>query len=360
MVQDEDDDIDELAEDTPVLMYLRPRKSPLKLEVKAEESDSDRTAPTGRAESIDLDQVLAIDKPADKPVKPGFTRIRSSHGILAQGIDTPMLDISTDTSEHVLASGDLVREIAASPIEGSRNALSFGLSRSIETPHKSHGSLGISDIHLEGESDLTVPVYDSCDELRKKIKAHLAKLGTTQGQFIREIAKIFTDGTKFQTSSLKSFLSHHGESKGRGSKLYYAAYCFFEKLRLKEGTAKSEERLKIERLHEEGLYRTSVTRPIRVKSESPDNNVLAMTPKKRKGWEERKVEIKDEHEDSDSDSPLESFLTPSNPRFRPKGWLKEEEGTVNTPGGTKYRCGEKGLACGGAFCFKCGSAKKKA
>ncbi|KAM7199266.1 hypothetical protein V8F33_004514 [Rhypophila sp. PSN 637] len=49
------------------------------------------------------------------------------------------------------------------------------------------GAIDISDVHLEGEETDSVPVYDTCDEVRRKINAHLKKPGVTQAQFGRDI-----------------------------------------------------------------------------------------------------------------------------------------------------------------------------
>lgn len=37
----------------------------------------------------------------------------------------------------------------------------------------------ISGMELEGESDDMVEIYDSCDEVRRKVSAHLKKTGQT-------------------------------------------------------------------------------------------------------------------------------------------------------------------------------------
>ena len=47
----------------------------------------------------------------------------------------------------------------------------------------------VSGIKLDGEEDGEVEVCDSCDEIRKKIRAYLANPAVTQAGFLREIAK---------------------------------------------------------------------------------------------------------------------------------------------------------------------------
>ncbi|KAF5673719.1 hypothetical protein FCIRC_7982 [Fusarium circinatum] len=45
----------------------------------------------------------------------------------------------------------------------------------------------ISDIHLEGEETDEVPIYDDCDEIRRKTNTHMKILSVTQAQFCRDI-----------------------------------------------------------------------------------------------------------------------------------------------------------------------------
>ncbi len=46
----------------------------------------------------------------------------------------------------------------------------------------------LSGIELETKSDGMVPVYDTCDEVRKKINAYLKQPAMTQAAFLRAIA----------------------------------------------------------------------------------------------------------------------------------------------------------------------------
>lgn len=104
----------------------------------------------------------------------------------------------------------------------------------------------VSGINLDGESDIAVQVYDSCDEVRKKITAHLRGSNVTQAGFLREIAKTYPEGKKIQSKSLNDFLGKKGPSAGNTSMIYYASYVFFEKLRIRDGKPKSSHREKME------------------------------------------------------------------------------------------------------------------
>ncbi|KAK4504188.1 hypothetical protein PRZ48_005104 [Zasmidium cellare] len=105
----------------------------------------------------------------------------------------------------------------------------------------------IRGIALSGEASDSVAVYDSCDEVRKKINAHLVKSGVTQAQFCRDLcAQLHTEVKKIQSKQLTDFRSKTGATSGNTSIVYYTAYCYFEKLRLAEGKPKSKHRLGME------------------------------------------------------------------------------------------------------------------
>ncbi|ESZ96296.1 hypothetical protein SBOR_3351 [Sclerotinia borealis F-4128] len=86
----------------------------------------------------------------------------------------------------------------------------------------------VSEIKLDGESTASVPVYDSCDEVRKKISAYLREPGVTQASFLREIAKTYTEEKKIQSKVLNDFLGKKGPTAGNTSSTYYSSYVFFE------------------------------------------------------------------------------------------------------------------------------------
>jgi hypothetical protein len=85
----------------------------------------------------------------------------------------------------------------------------------------------VSAIQLEGEAEGNVPVFDSCDEVRRKISAYLREPGVTQAGFLREIAKTYGDGRKIQSKLLNDFLGKRGASAGNTSSVFYSSYVFF-------------------------------------------------------------------------------------------------------------------------------------
>ncbi|CRK39905.1 hypothetical protein BN1723_015605 [Verticillium longisporum] len=118
--------------------------------------------------------------------------------------------------------------------------------------------LDVSGITLEGESEQAVKVYDTCDDVRRKINAFLRKPDVTQAAFCREIAKSFPGDRKVQSKQLNDFLGKKGATAGNTSCVYYGSYVFFEKHRLKEGKAKTQMREEMEKIHPGGMNTTEV------------------------------------------------------------------------------------------------------
>lgn len=116
-------------------------------------------------------------------------------------------------------------------------------------------ALDMSGVQLEGESTQEVPIHDSCDEVRKKIRAYLKLPNVTQAGFLREAAKALADGKKLQSKQLNEFLGKKGPMAGNTAAVYYAAYVFFEKIRVRDGKAKSKHRLEMEKIYGKGVER---------------------------------------------------------------------------------------------------------
>lgn len=116
----------------------------------------------------------------------------------------------------------------------------------------------LNNIHLPGEETDEVPVFDSADEIRKKINAHLKTPGLTQAQFCRDLyAQLKAPTVKaIQPKQLADFRGKRGPLSGCTSIVFYAAYVYFEKLRLAKGKPKSAHRLEMEMAHRRGLDRT--------------------------------------------------------------------------------------------------------
>ena len=127
-------------------------------------------------------------------------------------------------------------------------------------------------IKRDGESDGEVPVYDTCDIVRKKIKSYLKSSNITRAGFLRangethrkkkKISKEFATHLSgalpsslllisllYRSKSLNVFLAKRGANAGNASGIFYAAYLFFEKMRICDGQLKSEFILMIEDIY---------------------------------------------------------------------------------------------------------------
>ncbi|CAD0112567.1 unnamed protein product [Aureobasidium uvarum] len=96
-----------------------------------------------------------------------------------------------------------------------------------------------------GEETDSVPVYDTCDDIRRQITAYLKKPGVTQAQFGRDLlAQYNTDKAPkgISASQIQSFRGKKGPDSGNTSSVFYSAYVFFEKMRIKQGKPKSQKR----------------------------------------------------------------------------------------------------------------------
>jgi hypothetical protein len=230
----------------------------------------------------------AVAKPSAEPAqstKPTNKRKAEPQPLEETDIDDERLENVTDSCDVVrrkirnfinageMKVGEFQKEIGASskiygsfmnqkgPYKGSGscvyyNAFKFFKRRElmgIKPPKKQKVSkeeeekkLDVSGIHLEGEEEVEVPVYNTCDEIRKKINAFLREPGVTQAAFLREIAKTYPNGKKTQSKVLNDFLGKKGPSAGNTSSAFYASYVFFEKMRIRDGKPKSKFREEME------------------------------------------------------------------------------------------------------------------
>ena len=104
----------------------------------------------------------------------------------------------------------------------------------------------VSEIHLDGEDEESVPIFETCEDIRKKINAHLRTASTTNAGFVRQIAETFPSPPDMTGRHLTAFLGKKGPSNGADSPIYYAAYVYFEKLRIKNKRPKGKKRQEME------------------------------------------------------------------------------------------------------------------
>lgn len=114
-------------------------------------------------------------------------------------------------------------------------------------------------LHLDGEEDDKVPVYDTCADVRRKISAHLRDPGVTQAQFCRDLHSQLhgpEKGAKIQSTQLACFRAMSGANQGGDNKIFYAGYVFFEKKRLAENKPESKKRQEMEQKWPGGVDRS--------------------------------------------------------------------------------------------------------
>ncbi|KAL9110773.1 MAG: hypothetical protein Q9227_004765 [Pyrenula ochraceoflavens] len=105
----------------------------------------------------------------------------------------------------------------------------------------------VSSVTLPREDSQKVPVYDTCDDLRRKITKHLQDTGMSNAAFCRtinEFARAPVTSRNFST-----FINKHGPAAGAKSPVFYASYVYFEKLRVKKNAPKTKKRQEMENVH---------------------------------------------------------------------------------------------------------------
>lgn len=91
---------------------------------------------------------------------------------------------------------------------------------------RSNQGVDISSVHLDGQEHDDVPVYDTCDEIRKKITTHIGKQGITKAQFCRDLRAQLQSANapaNIKGSQLDRFRSNKGATAGCTSSVYYVS-----------------------------------------------------------------------------------------------------------------------------------------
>ncbi|KAF4443971.1 hypothetical protein F53441_11289 [Fusarium austroafricanum] len=141
-------------------------------------------------------------------------------------------------------------------LEEQKKATADGTS-SKATSSASKALPDVSDIHLHGEEIDDFPVYDNCDEICRKINAHMKTPGVTQAQFCRDIyAQLKAPKCKsIQSKQLADFRGMKGSNAGAKSPVFYGAYVYFEKIRIAQGKPRSKHAEEIADLYPGGFPR---------------------------------------------------------------------------------------------------------
>ncbi|KIW55752.1 hypothetical protein PV05_04481 [Exophiala xenobiotica] len=103
---------------------------------------------------------------------------------------------------------------------------------------------------LPGEEKDEVPVFDTCDDIRTKIKRYMRETPHATGAgFVRTANRALPEDSdrKAGSQTLTKFLNAKGPRKGAEGNVFHTAYVFFEKLRIKQGKPKSKKREEMEK-----------------------------------------------------------------------------------------------------------------
>ncbi|KAF8898589.1 hypothetical protein BD779DRAFT_22150 [Infundibulicybe gibba] len=103
-----------------------------------------------------------------------------------------------------------------------------------------------TDIKLEGEDEGSVPIYDDCGEVRRKIRILQKTPGWKVTHWLKEIGGI-------NSNSFNRFMKEKGRTDGASNGTYPAAYMYFEKNRILEGKKKTATRVSNESIHPNGF-----------------------------------------------------------------------------------------------------------
>ena len=94
--------------------------------------------------------------------------------------------------------------------------------------------------------DESAPIYDDCDDVRKKSLEFMATHDISTAEFLRRIGNV-------NSKSWRDFVVMKGERKGASNSSYVKAYHFLEKLRIHKGEEKSAKRMRAEKEKPEGF-----------------------------------------------------------------------------------------------------------
>ncbi|EPS35369.1 hypothetical protein H072_11251 [Dactylellina haptotyla CBS 200.50] len=105
----------------------------------------------------------------------------------------------------------------------------------------------ISTIRLKGENTDSVPIFDTCDVVRRKITAALQSGGHTKASIMRTLATCTSEPTKpIPPNSFQRFMAATGRTGGCQNRTFYAGYVYFEKIRIAENKKKTKTREEME------------------------------------------------------------------------------------------------------------------
>ncbi|KAI2607790.1 hypothetical protein GGR54DRAFT_399832 [Hypoxylon sp. NC1633] len=109
--------------------------------------------------------------------------------------------------------------------------------------------IDISDIYLEGEETDSVSIMDTYSEVQRKVRNHVRMPGITEAQFCRDLyAQLNATKRKgIRSHQVADFLFSQNPTTSANCMVYYAAYVYFEKLRIAQDQPMTKDREHFER-----------------------------------------------------------------------------------------------------------------
>ena len=88
-------------------------------------------------------------------------------------------------------------------------------------------AIDVSDIHLDLEDREAVPIFDTCNEVRRKIRLYLKRPGVSKAGLLRQLAEQLSEkpSTGVSTTCFTTFMAQKGNMRCGGALIYYGAYC---------------------------------------------------------------------------------------------------------------------------------------
>ncbi len=191
-------------------------------------------------------------KPGDKPSEKASSKP-----------ELPLPDHFDDLCAHhkeaaIKKAEKALQEKSSSDVNKSAKSSSSKKSSASEKPSSAEKkSASFLDLKLDGEDNDSVPIYDTCSEVRRKINALLGKDNNKPengipGEFKKDgtpkpyTKAAFVRAVDASSKQLDTFMKAKKMMGGGDSAIYPKAYMFFEKKRIFEGKKKTAGRLKVE------------------------------------------------------------------------------------------------------------------
>ncbi|RMY37887.1 hypothetical protein D0864_16456, partial [Hortaea werneckii] len=112
-------------------------------------------------------------------------------------------------------------------------------------PNHVYTASELSDIHLEGEETEETPIFETCNDIRRHLNDTLKH--TTQANLARQLDAICPE-SNVSVRHLKKLLEFKGVQGGAHSPSFYAAYVYYEKIRIRQNKNKGKKRQTMEEI----------------------------------------------------------------------------------------------------------------